>query len=78
MEITFTEQRFFGFTTSDTINVIGYDIRFDLNHVLAVAGEPNGQVIADVIIDDLEGADLSLDNLNTVFKAYLEENYPAV
>lgn len=78
MEITFTEQRFFGFTTSDTINVIGYDIRFDLNHVWAVAGDPDGQVIADVIIDDLEGADLSLDNLNTVFKAYLEENYPAV
>ena len=78
MEITFTEQRFLGFTTSDTINVIGYDIRFDLNHVLAVAGDPGGQVIADVIIDDLEGADLSLDNLNTVFKAYLEENYPDV
>lgn len=78
MDITFTEQRNFNFTVSDTINVIGYDIRFDLNHVLAVAGNPMGQVIADVIIDGLEGADLSLDNLNTVFKAYLEENYPAI
>lgn len=78
MNITFTEPRVFKFTTSDTINVIGYDIRFDLNHVLAAAGEPDGQIIADVIIDDLEGVDLSLDNLNTVFKAYLEENYPAV
>ena len=78
MNITFTEPRVFKFTTSVTINVIGYDIRFDLNHVLAAAGEPDGQIIADVIIDDLEGVDLSLDNLNTVFKAYLEENYPAV
>lgn len=78
MDITFTEQRNFNFTVSDTINVIGYDIRFDLNHVLAIAGNPMGQVIADVIIDGLEGADLSLDNLNTVFKAYLEENYPAI
>ena len=78
MDITFTEQRNFDFTVSDTINVIGYDIRFDLNHVLAIAGNPMGQVIADVIIDGLEGADLSLDNLNTVFKAYLEENYPAI
>ena len=29
-----------------------------------------------VIIDDLNGADLSIDALNTAFQTYVENNYP--
>lgn len=53
-----------------------YGIHYDSNCVVAAGGEPEGFTFDCVIIDDLNGADLSIDALNTAFQNYVENNYP--
>lgn len=53
-----------------------YGIHYDTNRVVASGGEPMGFTFDCVIIDDLNGADLSIDALNTAFQNYVENNYP--
>ena len=53
-----------------------YGIHYDDNCVVASGGEPMGFTFSCVIIDDLNGADLSIDALNTAFQNYVENNYP--
>ena len=53
-----------------------YGIHYDTNCVVAAGGEPIGFTFDCVIIDDLNGADLSIDALNTAFQNYVENNYP--
>ena len=53
-----------------------YGIHYDNNNVVAAGGEPGGFTFDCVIIDDLNGADLSIDALNTAFQTYVENNYP--
>ena len=53
-----------------------YGIHYDDNCVVAAGGEPIGFTFSCRIIDDLNGADLSIDALNTAFQNYVENNYP--
>ena len=53
-----------------------YGIHYDNNNVVAAGGESEGFTFDCVIIDDLNGADLSIDALNTAFQNYVENNYP--
>ena len=53
-----------------------YGINYDNNNVVAAGGESGGFTFDCVIIDDLNGADLSIDALNTAFQTYVENNYP--
>ena len=53
-----------------------YGIHYDDNCVVASGGESGGFTFDCVIIDDLNGADLSIDALNTAFQNYVENNYP--
>jgi len=53
-----------------------YGINYDNNNVVAAGGESEGFTFDCVIIDDLNGADLSIDALNTAFQTYVENNYP--
>ena len=53
-----------------------YGIHYDDNCVIAAGGEPIGFTFSCRIIDDLNGADLSIDALNTAFQNYVENNYP--
>ena len=53
-----------------------YGINYNDNHVVASGGEAGGFTFDCVIIDDLNGADLSIDALNTAFQTYVENNYP--
>lgn len=53
-----------------------YGIHYDDNCVVAAGGEPIGFTFSCRIIDDLDGADLSIDALNTAFQNYVENNYP--
>ena len=53
-----------------------YGIHYDDNCVVAGGGEPIGFTFSCRIIDDLNGADLSIDALNTAFQNYVENNYP--
>ena len=53
-----------------------YGIHYDDNCVVAAGGEPIGFTFSCRIIDDLNGADLSIDALNTAFQTYVENNYP--
>ena len=53
-----------------------YGIHYDDNCVVASGGESEGFTFNCVIIDDLNGADLSIDALNTAFQNYVENNYP--
>jgi len=53
-----------------------YGIHYDDNCVVAAGGEPIGFTFSCHIIDDLNGADLSIDALNTAFQNYVENNYP--
>ena len=53
-----------------------YGIHYDDNCVVASGGEPIGFTFSCPIIDDLNGADLSIDALNTAFQNYVENNYP--
>lgn len=55
-----------------------YGIHYDDNCVVAAGGEPIGFTFSCHIIDDLNGADLSIDALNTAFQNYVENNYPEV
>ena len=55
-----------------------YGIHYDNNNVVAAGGESGGFTFDCSIIDDLNGADLSIDALNTAFKNYVENNYPEV
>tara|TARA_B100002019_G_C21201174_1_gene564104 strand:- start:765 stop:1007 length:243 start_codon:yes stop_codon:yes gene_type:complete len=55
-----------------------YGIHYDDNCVVAAGGEPIGFTFSCIIIDDLNGADLSIDALNTAFQTYVENNYPEV
>lgn len=55
-----------------------YGIHYDENYVVAAGGESGGFTFDCIIIDDLNGADLSIDALNTAFKNYVENNYPEV
>ena len=53
-----------------------YGIYYDTNCVIAAGGESGGFTFDCVIIDDLNGVDLSIDALNTAFQTYVENNYP--
>ena len=53
-----------------------YGIHYDDNCVIAAGGDPIGFTFSCRIIDDLDGADLSIDALNTAFQNYVENNYP--
>lgn len=53
-----------------------YGINYDDNCVVAAGGESGDFTFDCVIIDDLNGADLSIDALNTAFQNYVENNYP--
>lgn len=53
-----------------------YGIHYDYNNVVAAGGELGGFTFDCIIIDDLNGADLSIDALNTAFQNYVENNYP--
>lgn len=53
-----------------------YGIHYDDNCVVAAGGEPIGFTFSCRIIDDLNGADLSINALNTAFQNYVENNYP--
>ncbi len=53
-----------------------YGIHYNTNCVVAAGGELGGFTFDCVIIDDLNGADLSIDALNTAFQTYVENNYP--
>ena len=53
-----------------------YAINYENNNVVAAGGDIGGYTFDCVIIDDLNGVDLSIDALNTAFKNYVENNYP--
>tara|TARA_B100001939_G_scaffold179672_1_gene154956 strand:- start:3492 stop:3740 length:249 start_codon:yes stop_codon:yes gene_type:complete len=53
-----------------------YGIHYDNNCVVAAGGDSIGFTFSCRIIDDLNGADLSIDALNTAFQTYVENNYP--
>jgi hypothetical protein len=53
-----------------------YGINYEDNNVLAAGGRMGDFTFDCIIIDDLNGVDLSIDALNTAFKNYVENNYP--
>ncbi len=63
----------------ETLNVelVSFHINYELNHVLALGMNHCKFVFEAVIIDDLEGADLSIDNFLTLFQTHIESNYDA-
>ena len=60
----------------DEFDVISYSINYEDNNVVAGGGWTGTFIFDCIIIDDLNGADLSIDALNTAFKNYVENNYP--
>lgn len=65
-----------GYETLD-VELVGFHINYEFNHVLALGMNHCKFVFEAVIIDDLEGADLSVDNFLAVFQAYIESTYDA-
>ena len=63
----------------ETLNVelVGFHIDYDLNHVLAIGKNSASISFEGIIIDDLEGADLSIDNFLTLFQTHIESTYDA-
>ena len=63
----------------ETLNVelAGFHIDYELNHVLAVGKNSASIIFEGIIIDDLEGADLSIDNFLTLFQTHIESTYDA-
>lgn len=77
MEITLSAPHVIeGFETSN-VELVGFHINYELNHVLALGMNHCKFVFEAVIIDDLEGADLSIDNFLTLFQTHIESTYDA-
>lgn len=77
MEITLSAPHVIeGFETQN-VELVGFHINFELNHVLALGMNHCKFVFEAVIIDDLEGADLSIDNFLTLFQTHIESTYDA-
>lgn len=65
-----------GFETLN-VEVLGFHINYERNHVLAIGKNDFGIIFEGIIIDDLEGADLSIENFRTLFQTYIESTYDA-
>ena len=65
-----------GFETLN-VEVLGFHINYERNHVLAIGKNDFSIIFEGIIIDDLEGADLSIDNFLTLFQTHIESTYDA-
>lgn len=77
MHITLSEPHVIDLFETLEVELVGFHIDYELNQVLALGKNHCGMVFSGVIIDDLEGADLSVDNFCNVFQAYIESTYDA-
>lgn len=76
MKINLSKEILIEDTIYTEFDVISYGIHYDNNLVCAVGGIIGSRIFSCTIIDDLDGADLSIDSLNATFKEYVENNYP--